>query len=355
MNILVENILAAMIAVIPPGMSTYSQVPVSYCDVECQSTPRCDNPTSFKCKAPELNKELLALKYLEFESEGLTEEETTAKATPYAFSRPETYEEGLARYYVIAESVVASARRNSYGACIADNQCKDQPDTEGEGSLVACYKQCESTAIWKRSYKDLAWALFTVSSYESGWRSDVHAGVGEWGRGDCKWTKGNVYVPAWTKGGTPQPNTCNSYGLTQVWFGVPARTLHDTRGAVTYDMVLGLDEGSTEQSFDLAARFLAMAYRACNGVEGQTWALGMFSMYGSGSGCTKESSKLREGRFWKYSRTETGLAQRHLDTLVSPYVQELVALLQNGGKRHWMPSEDYVPVTTPPQELAVNL
>jgi hypothetical protein len=356
-NLLVKHILAAMMTITAPGMSTYSQTPVKHCDIECQSTPLCENEHDFRCKPPTLNKSLYLQKQEELVAEGIAPAEAVTRALPMAYSRPETYEEGLARYYVIASSIVDVAQKNSYQYCLAENECQKAATTHtGEGSLQACYKGCYESHRWDRTTEQLAWALFTVSTFESGWRADVHSGTGWAGRGDCSWEKDGVKVPAWTEGGKPIISTCNSFGLTQIWFGNPPRVMSSYSRQYTYDQVLGLDAASTRGSLDVAVTVLSRADRLCRGVK-HDWAWAMFSLYGSGGGCKVEGAKLRSSRFWKwaYTKNHVDLAPHHEEALLSPHVQSLISyLMQAPAPVLWMPAVDATRREDVNQELASN-
>lgn len=106
-----EAILAWMLSLQPSGASIYSQVVVP-----ADSGPACDDATSLLCQPPKWSE------------------------AHEAFTRAETYDEGLRRYWTIAQSVAATG--------------------------------------------DVAPAVLTVVYHESGFRRDVHSGVGRWARGD---------------------------------------------------------------------------------------------------------------------------------------------------------------------------
>lgn len=356
MNQLVEYILAAMIATISPGMSNYSQVPVERCDATCQVTPRCENPHDFRCKPPTFNKTLYLQKQEELVAHGATQEQAIIDAYELSFTRPETYEEGLARYYVITNAAVDAAKKNTYGVCLAENKCMEKPtDHTGEGSLQECHLECYKTHKWQKRWEDLAWGLAVISSMESGWRSDVQAGTGTYGRGDCAvwWKKETVNgeevlrkVAAWTDGAYPDRSTCKSYGLNQVWFGNPPKTMSSyTESGITYDEVLGLDRTTTLRSFDLAARYFIMAERICRGKEGVNWIQATFSMYGSGSGCDNSVGRSRAGRYWKwaYKPNLKTLGDKHKNALASAEVKALIKMLEDATSPvMWMPAERFV-------------
>jgi hypothetical protein len=106
-----EAILAWMLSLQPPGASIYSQVVV-----EPNSSPACDDAVSLLCQPPKWS-----------EAHG-------------AYTRAETWDEGLPRYWTIAQSIAATG--------------------------------------------DVAPAVLTVVYHESGFRRDTHSGVGKWARGD---------------------------------------------------------------------------------------------------------------------------------------------------------------------------
>lgn len=366
MNTLVEYLLAAMMTIISPGMSNYSQVPVERCGTECQVTPLCENTHDFRCKPPRFNKALYLQRQGELVAQGMDPADAPTEALEFAYSRPETYEEGLARYYIIASAIVEAAQMNSYGYCLAENECKSKPavapDESEEETLQECFLDCSRKKLWQKPTAQLAWALFSVSTFESGWRSDVQSGTGWAGRGDCAWekpvkledgTEVQRRVKPWTEGGHPVVSTCRSFGLTQVMFGNPPRELSSYNQKMTYDMVLGLDKASSIRSLDLAARYLYMGWRTCNNSE-DNWAWSMFSMYGSGSSCRVESSKSRSSRFWKYSYKPNlkKLKPRHLEALATPEVQALITHLEDATTPVlWMPSVKYVPKPKEIQEV----
>jgi hypothetical protein len=363
-NTLVEYILAAMMTITAPGMSNYSQTPVKYCDAECAATPLCENEHDFRCKPPVFNKSLYVHRQSQLRAEGMGAEEAIEEAIPLSYTRPESYEEGLARYYIIADQIVKAAQDNSYGYCLAENECKLRPtDHTGEGSYQECYKHCYDKRIWKKSTEQLVWSLFTVSTFESGWRADVQAGTGWAGRGDCEWsttveledgTEVQRKVRAWTDGAAPVVSTCRSFGLTQVMFGNPPRTMSAWNTQYTYDQVMGLDAGSTYASLNLAARYLSMGERGCRGVD-HDWAWAMFSMYGSGAGCKITSAKRRSSRFWKWAHkpNQKKLAEEHLEALGSSEVQRLITHLSAAERPVlWLPAADLPEEDDTPQVLA---
>lgn len=118
-----EAVLAWMLSLQPPGASIYSQVVV-----EADAAPACADASSLLCQPPRWSE------------------------AHNAHTRAETYDEGLQRYWTIAQSVASTG--------------------------------------------DAAPAVLTVVFHESGFRRDVHSGVGKWARGDQgrSWCLGQLLV-----------------------------------------------------------------------------------------------------------------------------------------------------------------
>lgn len=123
-----ELILALMLHLGPtPGKSIYSVV-----EVPEGSPPACDDEYSLLCREPRWDPDR------------------------EAWVRPETFEEGLQRYWTIARAISEVGKGNEAGTRY----------------------------------------LIAVTRHESGWRRDVHEGVGKWSRGDQgrSWCLGQLMV-----------------------------------------------------------------------------------------------------------------------------------------------------------------
>ncbi len=162
-----EIILTVMVALQPPGKSIYSKTEVE------EGTPAACSEASLLCVAPKWDEER------------------------WAFVRPETADEGLVRYRVIA------------------NQLSELHDNV------------------------LPFAL-TVIFHESGFREDVHSGLGRWARG----------------GGT-------DHCLGQIHAGSSGYFLR--RYGWTLDDLVGTDSTSTKRCVTIVRDMLRMAIKKCDG------------------------------------------------------------------------------------------
>jgi len=186
-----KAILAALLYLQPPGQSLYSQVVVP----EDAPAP-CSDSYSLLCSAPKWS-----------EAHG-------------AYTRVETWGEGLRRYVTIAHA--------------AD---------------VVVYKTKRSSP---RAH--LLRYLLAFVHAESGMRADVHSGIGHAAAGDCDWR------------GEPGkrervPGSCRSWCLTQIQVG-PMRSNATVHGHTAKELV-GLDLAATVRCLDVATSIIDRAYQYC--------------------------------------------------------------------------------------------
>jgi hypothetical protein len=250
MTPLQQAILASALALQTPGKSIYSRVPLENCDSTCQTTPVCNEPTLL-CAAPEYSKSY------------------------QKWTVPETYEEGLKRYKIIAEAATNVAERMTYNIC--KNNCSENDQD--------CKKDCEYTNPWKWESKQLAYMILVVAKHEAGLRRDVHSGIGSAARGDCKWKDKRTGKPAapFSKGAAPVAGTCRSVCLMQINIG-NGKTVEGWSA----DDLVGLDLASTERCFTVGARYLAQHRSLCTNYWAKPvrdWAKATFAAYGSGRSC----------------------------------------------------------------------
>src|SRR5690606_7745887 len=226
MNALAEMILMSMLNLIPPGMSKYSRVPVDYCDNQCQKTYICENKTDFRCQPPKFSRALYKEKVKNLTNKGISLNEAEKLAKPLSFTRAETSEEALARYIIIAEAI----------SKVSEQQVKE---------------------TWSWDQRTLAYMLLTITSYESGFRADVHGGAK---RGDCDWaySDGRRAKPG-AKGSSPIPGTCKSVCLGQINF-MKSRTIL----GYTKSELVGIDFASTSRCLTVVAKKLAGARNYCS-------------------------------------------------------------------------------------------
>jgi len=299
MSTLTVSILASMLNVTPPGGSMYSYVPLKYCDETCQTTPLCDNKANWRCQKPKFRRELYEEFLTEFQKY-MPLKEAQEEARFRSYTRPETKEEGFARYLMIARAISSVSENSTRHLC--KQTCTD------EDTLETCHKECNSSApwIWKRT--ELAYMMMTIASQESGFRADVHGGIGM-GRGDCAWKypDGRPAAPGAT-GARRDSSTCKSVCLGQINVGSGT-----TSEGWTADDLVGLDYESTKRCMTVTARILAQSRMLCTrwNKTGGNWAKATFAAYGSGSSCTISSykySKVDGKRVKQYAyRTPNGI------------------------------------------------
>jgi len=291
------SILASMLKMLMPGHSLYSQVPISTCDEACQSTPLCDNKADWRCVKPLFDKDL----YEKYSDELKDDKEAILRS----FTRPETFEEGLVRYAIIATAAgevsektnrnlckkqCDNAKYNAYGLCSSqtDNalkQCNDDTDNQSN----ACHNQCITDTPWLWSRKESIYMALTAAEEESGFRADVHGGTGSAGKGDCKWAhEDGLPAPAWSKNAHRVPGSCKSVCLGQINIGA---------GTVmpwgwTADDLIGVDLGSTERCFTVITKVMSLSKNQCIHTQGnKDIAKATFAAYGSGSSCVIRQKK----------------------------------------------------------------
>lgn len=207
-------ILLVMLSLQPAGSSIYSQTVVP-----ADSGAACDNPYSLLCAAPKPNPEW----------DG-------------QHTRPETEQEGRARYAMIAGAIARVAERMTWR-----KHPRCQPATIARWSNVKPPKECERAwraRPWQSTSKQLVHYLLTVTYSESGFRRDVHAGKGTMSKGDPdKYGKGQSWCLGQRKLGAT--------GSAKTKRGWRARDL------------VGLDVKSTERCLATAVDVLARARNVC--------------------------------------------------------------------------------------------
>lgn len=196
------QLLALMVSMLTPGGSTYSQTVVPR-DAVTVCPPHL-SPMSPLCRAPRFN------------------------PSWRAWTRAETRSEALVRWRVIAEQIEAVASRPPKG--------------------------------WRGSPDLLARYLLAISRNESGWRKDVHAGIGKRSRGDC------------TASGS-----CRSVCLVQIL--KPRAHWKSARG-YSHRSLAGLSAAATRRCFETAADYLANASARVCGQAMRPACL--FGAYGGG-------------------------------------------------------------------------
>ena len=308
-----QQILAVLINLISPGKTIYSRVPIDVCDEQCQKTPLCDNISDWKCKSPQFEKKLYEKLLLNYTTESVDEAMKIARFR--SFTRPETYEEGLVRYAIIAQAIANISQSATRHLCL--QKCKDIAATTCDESsaetlekckeqspkdYITCSNACKTNAPWSWSRAELALMTAVVINQESGFRADVHGGTGSLGRGDCTWKYSNgKKAAAFAKNAKPDPSTCRSYCLGQINIG----TGKTSRGWAANDLV-GIDLASTERCVTTVADYLSRSRNLCTkwNASSGNWPKATFAAYGSGASCRifeKKIVKMEGKRVTQYA------------------------------------------------------
>lgn len=285
-----------MVWMLNPGHSVYSKVPIDHCDEVCQETALCDNAADWRCSKPTLDKQLYNINYRELQTL-YSGDELIKKAKEKSFTRPETYEEGLERYFTIAQAVFDVSHE------LSQNGRYDSGLVQ-KCSTVKARTNPECAEIrnrpWRWSPVELQNMILTVSKYESGFRRDVHSGQGVASRGDCEWKDRST--GKWAKPGSSNAfmiaGSCRSVCLGQINIGKGT-----TPEGWTADDLVGLDYDSTKRCLTRAGTILAIQRNRCTGFygSGADWARSTFTAYGTGGTCTtqREGPTMRGRTFWR--------------------------------------------------------
>ena len=204
-----QAILSLMLAAGPqPGRSIYSVVVVPH-----TSEPACAEP-SLLCAPPKWSEDW------------------------QGFTRPETRDEGMRRYWVIAQAIAQAAPKS----------------------------------------KRLRSLLLAVTMHESGWRRDVHSGIGPATQGDQG----------------------RSWGMGQALLGV---------GSEQGKALVGVSQEATNRCIDHTANNLQRASRYCVRQAGSAGVRCIFGIYGGLSADTKHKGVLkRVNSFHRFSAKPAPLA-----------------------------------------------
>jgi hypothetical protein len=191
------------------------------------------------------------------------------------------------------------ADKDSGRPCDDDSLLCEEPRWSG---AHGAYTVAESYADGLRRYQDIAdqlhavvydprakWTtpknrlwkeVITVAYHESGFRRDVHSGIGVAARGDCKWTgKG--------KERRRVPGSCKSHCLAQVMYYAGLRSVNGWKA----NELTGLDKESTRRCLYVAATYLDRANSFCKQNRIGREAC-VFSVYG-GLGGRKLDKRIR--------------------------------------------------------------
>lgn len=217
-----EAILATILSLAAPGQSPFSVVPLPECGgpvLRLADLPAGPEPAA--CSAPGV----------------------TWSSHHGAMVRPESEVEARARYATIASALDAVSLEATRAA-------------EGERPL------------WPWDRRELVAGLLTIARHESGFRRDVHEGVGPRALGDCYRARDGS-------------RRCRSVCLMQVQTG----GLDGERGGWRGRDLVGIDAASTERCLRAGAELLARSRWSC-GRRGGEWFAPSVALYGSGVSCS---------------------------------------------------------------------
>jgi len=218
---MLNAILAAMLALVAPGQSPFSVVPLPECGgpvLRLADLPAGPEPAA--CSAPGV----------------------TWSSHHGALVRRESEAEARARYTTIARALDAVSL---------------EATTAPEGERP----------IWPWPRRELVAGLLTIARHESGFRRDVHEGVGPAALGDCSRRRDGS-------------RTCRSVCLVQVQTG----GLDGRRGGWLGRDLVGIDPESTARCLRAGAELLARSRWSCARSGGE-WFAPTVALYGSGVSC----------------------------------------------------------------------
>lgn len=214
-------ILSAVLALVPPGQSPFSLVPL----------PECGGPVLRLGDLPTGP-----------EPAACSAQGVAWSSHHGALVRLETADEGRARYETIARALEAV-------------------------SLEATTPAAGERPLWPWARRELVAGLLTIARHESGFRRDVHEGVGPAALGDCSTGRDGV-------------RRCRSVCLVQVQTG----GLDGRRGGWLGRDLVGLDVDSTSRCLRAGAELLSRSRHAC--ARGGDWFAPSVALYGSGRSCS---------------------------------------------------------------------
>lgn len=252
-----QAILAAMLFLQPPGKSIYSQVVVP----ENAPAP-CKDVNSLLCLPPRWSE------------------------AHQAFTVAESWEQGVARYATIAKA--------------AEKVLYRQKRQSPRGQLLRY--------------------LLAFTFHESGYRRDVHEGVGDAARGDCKWRTIKS-----KSGGTRReriPGSCRSHCLAQIMVG-PEWSAAKIQG-MRHDELVGLSLDRTKNCLGVAVDIIDRAYQYCSRRGPRPLAYCVVTQYAGGMVPSKDRRVI--------ARVRTVNKLANAPTKLTDRVRTLLGLEPTSGK-----------------------
>ena len=244
-----KAILAAMLFLQTPGRSVYSQVVVP------ESAPApCSDSYSLLCLPPRWS------------------------AAHQGYTVAETWQQGVQRYALIAKALEATVSKK---------------------------REAPAAHLWRY--------VLAFAYHESGFRRDVHEGLGPASRGDCDWR--TVELPGGKTKRERIPGSCRSHCLAQIMIG-PVRSNAKTSEGYHHSELVGTDFASTKRCLDVAVRVINSAYHFCAHHGERPMALCIVKHYAGGMIASNDARVLaRIKTVNKLDHAPTKLEQRVREAL----------------------------------------
>lgn len=159
---------------------------------------------------------------------------------------------------------------------------------------------------WQTPQEELIKLGLVAMFNESGFREDVHSGIGEAARGDCHWAAG--------KDGKRHRliHTCASHCLYQIHLGGRQRSPDGWRGSE----LVGTSPEATKRCVLTGTRHLERAYQSC-AQYGTPGPVCIWSTYGGGIRDAAKDKRVlaRVATGWKLRKPAPALSEQDLATL----------------------------------------
>jgi len=270
-----QTILAALIFLQAPGKSIYSRVEVSEGSAFAVLGD-VNKSTAFKLlQDDEIPNQCKQQGNVACSKPSLLDVSYNGTNIRTAWQRTETYDEGVLRYATIAKSIHAELTDPDRGWSFPVGQS------------------------WR--------FLVTIAYHESGFRRDIHSGLGSAALGDCDWT-GPRGKRKRVKG------SCRSHGLFQTLFDHPSRKR--IKGYLARQIV-GTSAERTRRQVFIAATHLDRLHAYCTSHGPRPFHGCVFASYG---GVTGTSDARVQARVRTYNKL--GSAPTKLD----PYVRRVLGI-----------------------------
>jgi len=310
-----------MITLLTPGRSAYSVTALDHCDEKCQQAPTCDEPT-LACGKPVFSNEVFN-EHMKG-SKGLKGAKLSAfrdAARLKSWTVMESYKDAMERYVTIAKAIDEIGSTMVWtGGEVMGVKCTWNARFHSNKKIAEGCKHLMKARPWMGNRGDLEKLLLTTIKYESGFRKDIHSGIGTHSKGDCRYrfADGSRAAPG-AKGARRVPGSCRSACLAQLNLGTGKDPYYGYRAKD----VVGTDFESTKRCLMVATRMLSNAQQMCRGPshpQYNDWAHATMTAYGTGGRCSlpkHRGLRLRAKTFWELKKKAHTLNPRAKTTLIT--------------------------------------